>query len=162
MPTDAPWPGYEPSPHFRMMTAFGLAGVLVLVAGSLLFAHFEPVVPPSGLHASIAIKRYDPATGHVSGEPQNRFTSSQIPAAVVDWRSLPRDVVVESGWFDTTGYQLEGTRPARADGQPAQVPLSTARDVQIPPGSYTFAVGRYQDGRMVEVLGRVAIQVGSA
>jgi hypothetical protein len=158
MPSAAAWPGYEPSPHFRMMTAFGLTGV----AGAALFAHFEPVGASTGAHAAVTVRQYDAKSGKATGSSRTTFSSRQIPSAVVDWGTLPGALAVEGGWFDETGYEVASTGPQRADRQPEQVPMTTVRGADVPPGSYTFAVGRYQDGRMVEVLARVQIAVAGA
>lgn len=156
------WPGYEPSPHFRMMTAIGLVGVLVLAVGAVLFAHFEPIGPASGARTTVTVKQYDAASGRPTGSARTTFTSRQVPSAIVAWDTLPGSLVVEAGWFDESGFEVASTGVHRADRQPDLLPMATERDAEIPSGSYTFAVGRFSDGRIVEVLARAEIQVSAA
>lgn len=154
------WPGYQANPHFRVMTAFGLVGVLVLVVGALLFAHFQPVTSPSGIRVSLAMQRYDPSTHSVSGPSTTVFTARQIPAAVLRWGGAPDGVQVGGGWFDNTGYPITQVGPGRPDAMPRVIPLTDSGPV--PADTYVFAVGRYQDGRMVEVLAQTQVRVGGS
>jgi hypothetical protein len=156
----AGWPGYEPKPQFRIMAAIGLVGLFVLIVGGLLFAHFQPVTSPSGVTVKLAVQRYDPQSHTAGGPSKGVFPPREIPAAVVDWKTVPAGVQIQAAWFDSNGYQITATGPGQAREMPAVIPLTDSGPVPV--DTYVFAVGRYQDGRMVEVLGQSQVRVGSS
>jgi hypothetical protein len=155
------WPGHEGNSGARLIAAFGLVGLTVLVAGAVAFAHFEPVQPASGIHAPVHVERYDPATRHVTGPPRTRYAPDEIPAGMVAWGSVPGGLTVQAAWFDEEGYRIAATRAAPPGAQPPVLPLSTERQVAVPPGTYLFIAGRYEGGRITEVLGRTSVQVAT-
>jgi hypothetical protein len=154
------WPGYESHPHFGVMTAIGLVGVLVLVVGGVLFAHFQPVTGASGARVTIAAQVYDPQSHTAGGQSRDVFSPREIPAAVVDWHAVPAGMQVAAGWFDSNGYQIGGQGPSPPGRMGRVLPLTDAGP--IPQDTYVFAAGRWQDGRIVEVLGQVQVRVGSS
>lgn len=159
-PPPSTWPGYEANPHFRVMTAIGLVGLLVLVAGAFLFAHFQPVSAPSGIRVALAVQRYDPRSHSVSGPSTTVFTARQIPAAVVEVGDAPAGARVGAGWFDSSGYPIAQVGPGGPSQVSGLIPLTDSGP--IPAGTYVFAVGRYQGGRMVEVLAQAQVRVGGS
>ena len=162
MQTPSPEQHLRRNPTFLAMVAFGLIGLLVLLAGLGLYVYFEPVNQNTGTAVQVtAIKRYEPSTGTVSGRSRTQFTSNEIPAAVIDWHGVSSGLVVEAGWYDqdlsdATALNTVGPRPARA--MPAAIPLVREKS-QLSPGIYLFIVGRYAGGRVVEVLARQEAQV---
>ena len=156
------WPGHEGTLLLPLIAAVGLIGVLVLIGGAIAFAHFEPFRPGSGIHARVQVERYDPATHQVIGRPRNRYRPDEIPAGMVAWRPLPASLTVQAAWFDEEGSRIAATRPAGPGAQPAFLPLTTERDAAIPAGTYLFVVGRYEGGRITEVLGRTSVDVAAA
>jgi hypothetical protein len=93
----------------------------------------------------------------VSGPDRSEFPRSGEFAAVVDWSSLPADLVVDARWYDSFG-SLEGrVRP----GTPSDLSNNNVVPVEVPPhfryvlpGRYTFVVERLRQGVPVEVLAR--------
>ena len=80
---------------------------------------------------------------------------------MVDWTSLPPDLVVGGQWF-SGGFTIDvgGVGPARAARlrEHSVVPINFG-DNRLPPGHYEFAVERYSGGRPVEVLARRTVVV---
>jgi hypothetical protein len=150
------------NPTFLAMVACGVVGLLVLLSGLGLYLYFEPVNQNTGTTVQVTgIKNYDPATGTVSGRSMTRFSSNQIPAAVIDWSGVSSGLQVQAGWYDeqlsdATALNLVGPRPAGL--MPAAIPLVTDGG-QLSSGLYLFIVGRYSGGRIVEVLARQEAQV---
>ena len=107
------------------------------------------------------INEYDPATGTVSGRSMARLSSSQIPAAVIDWSGVSSGLRVQAGWYDeqlSNATALDLVGPRSAGLMPGAIPLVTGGD-QLSSGLYLFIVGRYAGGRIVEVLARQEAQV---
>lgn len=150
------------NPTFLAMIAFGLIGLLVLATGLGLYLYFEPAGQTT--HAAVTvtgIEQWDPHTETVSGRSQTEFSSSQIPAAVVDWSGISPHMEVEAGWYDESlsdAAALHLTGPRLASRMPTAIPLVTNRDA-LAPGIYLFIVGRFSGGRIVEVLARQEAQV---
>ena len=78
-------------------------------------------------------------------------------AAVVDWSSIPSNLIVDARWYDSFG-SIEGQV---GPGTAADLANDTVIPVEVPqgyhyvlPGRYTFVVERLSDGVPVEVLGR--------
>jgi hypothetical protein len=83
-------------------------------------------------------------------------------AAVVDWSSLPKNIVVDARWYDAFGNVVGSVGPATPD----QLASQTIVPVKVPPGfqhnlpgHYIFVVERYEGGVPVEVIGRRVILV---
>lgn len=144
------------------MVACGAVGLLVLLGGLGLYLYFEPVNQNTGTSVQVtAIKEYDPATGTVTGRSMTRFSTSQIPAAVIDWSGVSAGLQVQAGWYDeqlsdAAALNLVGPRPAGL--MPQAIPLVDDGS-QVSSGLYLFIVGRYAGGRIVEVLARQEAQV---
>jgi hypothetical protein len=93
-----------------------------------------------------------------SGDDRSEFARSDDFAAVVDWTSLPANLVVDARWYDTFGSMRGQAGPAH----PAELKSEATIPVEVPPdlrfvlpGRYTFVVERIgSDGVPVEVLGR--------
>jgi hypothetical protein len=80
---------------------------------------------------------------------------------VVDWKSLPSDLTVAAHWYEDTGQELGGVRPAAATEQADKpIPIEVPAGTEVPSGAYVFVVERYSGGRSVQVLARSAITVG--
>lgn len=139
------------------MLAFGMVGLLVLLAGLGLYIYFEPVNQNTGTTVQVTgIKEYHPDTGTVSGRSRTRFGSDQIPAAVIDWHGVSSGLRVEAGWYDeqvSNGTALNTVGPRPAGSMPRAIPLVRDRS-RLSSGVYLFIVGRYSGGRIVEVLAR--------
>jgi len=155
----------EIAPVFRLLVALGVAGIAILAVGLAQFVHYEPPGQRTGLAVSIrGVYDYDNKTGKPSGPSKNHFRTDEPFAAVVDWTSLPPDLVVGATWF-SGGFALDagGVGPARAADltERSVVPVNGGAK-RFPAGRYEFAVERYSGGRPVEVLGhRSVIVVGS-
>ncbi len=83
-------------------------------------------------------------------------------AAVVDWSSLPADVIVDARWYDSFGNVVGSVGP----GTPLQLAGQTVIPVRVPPGyhhvlpgHYLFVVERYAGGVPVEVIARRVVLV---
>lgn len=162
MQTRSPEQHLRQNTAFLAMVAFGLAGLLILLAGLGLYLYFEPVNENTGTSVQVtAIKRYDPQTGTVSGRSRTQFGSNQIPAAVIDWHGVSSGLVVQAGWYDESlgdAAALTTVGPRPAGSMPAAIPLTTDAG-QLSPGLYLFIVGRYAGGRVVEVLARQEAEI---
>ncbi|HKV89234.1 MAG TPA: hypothetical protein VJT78_14675 [Candidatus Dormibacteraeota bacterium] len=151
---------------YRALLVFATVGVLILVAGLVEFAYFEPPGQSSGLHARIVgVFAYDPGTGMVKGADQPEFSRTDQFAAVVDWSSLPPGTAVDARWYDSFGDIVGRAGPATA-GQLANqgvVPVIVPKGLQHSlAGHYTFVVERLSGGVPVEVLGRRIVLVRRA
>ena len=152
----------DSKPLFWPIVVIGALGAVILLSGLGLFLYFEPVDAQAGNgNARITgVYRFDPSTRDKVGPPTARFTSRDIPAAVVDWKSLPPDMVAAAHWYDDNGQVLGGVGPAPAGAQPARpIPIDVAPGDEIPPSAYVFVVERFDGGRSVQVLARSAIKV---
>jgi len=149
-------------PAFRLLAGLGIAGILILVAGVAEFIHFEPPGQRSGITARIeGVYDYDTKAGRTVGSNKDHFRTDEPFAAVVDWTSLPPDLVVVAEWF-SGGFTLSagGVGPAKAAALRDQkaVPVNFGNN-RLPPGHYEFAVERYSGGRPIEVLARKTVVV---
>ena len=155
-------PGYEASPHFHVMTAFGAAGLVVLLLGMALFVYFEPLRIGTGSenHVAVtAVRSYDAQTNSVSGKDERKFKPTQVPAAVVDWSGARPDLEVRASWFADGTAEVSAVGPDRAGVMPREIPLTEAQGGAVPAGTYVFVAGRWEGGRVVEVLARATIEV---
>jgi hypothetical protein len=152
----------ETRPLFRLLVALGTAGVVILAIGLAQFVHFEPPGQRTGHAARITgVFDYDLKTGKTFGSAKDHFRTNEPFAAVVDWSSLPPDLVVAANWF-SGGFALGygGVGPARAADltEKSVVPVNRGSQ-RFPSGRYEFVVERYTGGRPVEVLGRQSVIV---
>jgi hypothetical protein len=151
----------HPHPLFRSITALGAVGAVILLGGLGIFLYYQPL-DQQATHVAARITgiyRYDPATGATAGAKEAHFAATDLPAAVVDWSTLPADMVVAAHWYDSNGIVEGGVGPATASSQ-ASTPVPMAADNgSVAEGGYVFVVERYAGGRPVEVLARAAIKV---
>ena len=155
----------ELRPVFRLLVALGIAGIVILAVGLAQFVHYEPPGQQTGQAVKIAgVFDYDVKTGKTLGADKDHFRTNEPFAGVVDWSSLPPDLVVGANWF-SGGFALDsgGVGPARAADLTEKSVVPVNRGTQrFPSGSYDFVVERYAGGRPVEVLGgRSVIVVGA-
>ena|SRR5256885_2746662 len=150
---------------YRTLLVFAAIGVLILAAGLIEFAHFEPI-GASGLHARIVgVYHYDPSTSQTSGPDEQIFTRAEQFAAVVDWSGLPETVTVQAIWFDSFENVVGSAGPGRASALSANttIPAAVPKDLKFHlPGEYIFAIERMENGQPVEVLARRIIEVQRA
>jgi hypothetical protein len=144
------------------MAALGAAGIVILGIGLAQFIQYEPPGQHSGIAARIqGVYDYDTKTKQVFGPNKDHFRTDEPFAAVVDWTSLPPDLLVGATWF-SGGFTIDagGVGPARAATlrEHSVVPVNFG-DQRLPPGHYEFAVERYAGGRPVEVLARKTVVV---
>ena len=147
------------------MVAVGAFGAIILMLGLALFLYYEPADEHVGnANARISgVYRYDPQTGRQTGASTARFSRRDVPAAVVDWASLPPDMVVAAHWYDVNGQLIGGVGPAAAQAQAnSPIPIDVKAGIEVPTGGYVFVVERFSGGRSVEVLARSAIKVDAA
>ena len=144
---------------YRTLLLFATVGVVILCIGLVQFVYFERPGEETGVKAHvIGVFRYDPTTKMTSGDDRSEFARSDDFAAVVDWTSLPANLVVDARWYDTFGSMRGQAGPAH----PAELKSEATIPVEVPPdlrfvlpGRYTFVVERIgSDGVPVEVLGR--------
>jgi len=152
----------EIRPVFRLMVALGIAGIIVLALGLAQFVHYEPPGQQTGQAVKITgVFDYDVKTGKPFGSDKDHFRTDEPFAGVVDWSSLPPDLVVGANWF-SGGFALDsgGVGPARAAdlAKRSVVPVNTGAQ-RFPAGRYEFVVERYAGGRPVEVVGRRSVLV---
>ena len=143
---------------YRTLLVFATVGVVVLAIGLVEFAYFEQPGQSSGIKARIVgVYKLDPSTGTTTGPDRSQFARNEQFAAVVDWSSLPANLIVDAKWFDSFG-SIEGSAgPAAAADLAGNgvVPVAVPRGFHfVLPGRYTFVVERVNDGVPVEVLAR--------
>lgn len=143
---------------YRTLLVFATVGVVILAIGLVEFVYFEPPGQTTGAKAHIeGVYQYDLQTKQVVGTDQSQFPRSEVFAAVVDWTSIPDNLVVDARWYDTFGT-IEGRA---GPGNPSDLVGMSVIPVLVPPGNhyvlpgrYTFVVERLQNGLPVEVIGR--------
>lgn len=148
---------------YRTLLVFATAGVVVLAVGLIEFVYFEPPGQTSGVKAHIVgVYRYDSQAGQTVGSDQSEFPRSGEFAAVVDWSSIPNNLIVDARWYDDFGSLRGGEGP----GHPADLASHPVIPVLVPPGyryvlpgRYTFVVERLEGGTPVEVIGRRLVLV---
>jgi len=148
---------------YRTLLVFAAFSLLILIAGLVEFAYFEPPGQHTGLKATIVgVYQYDPDHITTVGPDRNSFPRTVQFAAVLDWSSLPKNVVVDARWYDGFGNVVGSVGPGTPDqlaGQtlvPVKVPPGFSHDL---PGDYIFVVERYEGGLPVEVIGRRVVLV---
>ena len=150
---------------FGLLVALGVAGIVILGIGLAQFIHFEPPGQRTGQAVRIdGVYDYDVNNKRVFGGDKDHFRTNEPFAAIVDWRSLPPDLLVGASW-DSGGFALDagGVGPARAADliEKTVVPVNRGNQ-RFPAGDYEFVVERYAGGRPVEVLSHVwVVVVGS-
>jgi hypothetical protein len=144
---------------YRTLLVFATVGAIVLSVGLVQFVYFERPGQETGVKAHIAgVYEYDPATTKTTGPDRSEFARSDLFAAVVDWSSVPSQLVVDARWYDTFGSMRGEVGP----GHPTDLSTDSIVPVEVPPdlhfvlpGRYTFVVERLDaDGVPVEVLAR--------
>ncbi len=148
---------------YRTLLLFATVGVVILSLGLLQFVYFERPGQETGVKAHIAgVFKYDPQTHQTVGPDRSEFARSEVFAAVVDWPSVPANLIVDARWYDTFGSMRGHIGPGHSTdlaGEstiPVEVPQGSTL---VLPGRYTFVVERLQDGVPVEVLGRRLVLV---
>ena len=147
----------------RAIGALGITALVILAIGMGEFLYFEPLGETTGTHARVrGVYAYDPASGKVVGDDSSSFDRTQPFAAVVDWESLPPEMLVTARWYNGLGVQV-GQVPNSPAGNLVGTPLVR---VEVPrglktniPGEYVFVVERVARGQPVEVLARRLILV---
>jgi hypothetical protein len=147
---------------YRALLVFDIAAILILAVGLGEFLYFERPGQSTGVTARVGVYLYDPATGKTSGPERSTFARDQQFAAVVDWSSLPPDIIVDARWYDGFEAMVGRVGP----GTPARLADSPIVPVGVPtglkhnlPGQYVFVVERLEGGVPVEVLARRVILV---
>ena len=148
---------------YRTVLVFDAVAILILLAGVVEFAYFEPPGQVSGARANVeGVFMYDPAQRTVSGPDRSVFARNEPLAAVVDWSSLPDNLIVDARWTNSFGTVVSAVGP----GTPKQLADDRIVPVLVPeglslnlPGRYTFVVERYENGVPVEVLARRIVLV---
>jgi hypothetical protein len=143
---------------YRTLLLFATVGTVILAIGLVEFVYYEPPGQASGLKARIVgVYAYDPNTKQVTGPDRSDFPRSGQFAAVVDWSTLPANVVVDARWYDSFG-SIEGRV---GPGTPPELANDRVVPVEVPPGfryvlpgRYTFVVERLRSDVPVEVLAR--------
>jgi hypothetical protein len=148
---------------YRTLLVYAAVSILIFVAGLAEFAYFEPFGQQSGIKAHIAgVYQYDPDHNMTVGPDSNAFPRTALFAAVVDWSSLPKDIVVDARWYDSFGNVVGSAGPGAPDQLASQmiVPVHlTPPFHHLLPGHYTFVVERDEGGLPVEVVGRRIVLV---
>ena len=156
-------PADDVRPLFRAILAFGALALVILTVGFAEFVYFEPPGQRTTTQARIeGVYAYDASAKNVTGSDRDSFNRDEGFAAVVDWASLPPDVVAGARWYDSFGDVVGSVGPAPA----AQLQDRSVVAVESPsggernlPGHYLFVVERYSKGQPIEVLGRRIVVV---
>ena len=148
---------------YRTLLVYATVSLIIFAAGLAEFAYFEPFGQHSGLKVHIVgVYQYDADHHTTIGPDSNSFPRKVLFAAVVDWSSLPKDIVVDARWYDSFGNVVGGVGP----DTPGKLAGKTVVPVHVTPpfhhmlpGHYTFVVERFEGGVPVEVLGRRIVAV---
>ncbi len=144
---------------YRMLLVFATAGAVILSIGLVQFVYFERPGEETGVKAHIVgVFQFDPVTMKTIGPDRSEFPRTDVFAAIVDWSSVPSQLVVGARWYDTFGSLRGEVGP----GHPGDLTAYSVVPVKVPPdlhfvlpGRYTFVVERLdEDGVPVEVLAR--------
>ena len=143
---------------YRTLLVFATVGVVILAIGLVEFAYFEQPGQASGIKARIVgVYKYDPGTKKTAEPDRSEFARNEQFAAVVDWSSVPGDLIVDAKWFDSFGSIDGQVGPATASAlaNDMVIPVAVPQGYHyVLPGRYTFVVERVKDGVPVEVLAR--------
>jgi hypothetical protein len=147
---------------YRTLLVFDIVAILILAVGLGEFLYFEPAGQTTGASVRVAIYQYDSTTNKPIGPERSTFARAQFFAAVVDWSSLPQDIIVDARWYDSFEAVVGRVGP----GTPSQLAATTTIPVGVPkglkynlPGQYIFVVERLEGGVPVEVLARRLVLV---
>jgi len=143
---------------YRTLLIFATVGIVILGIGLVQFVYFEPPGQASGVQAHIVgVYQFDPKTKQTIDGDRSEFPRTVEFAAVVDWSSIPSNLIVDARWYDSFGSVEGHVGP----GRPADLAQQSIVPVEVPeghrfvlPGRYTFVVERLKDDVPVEVLGR--------
>ena len=155
---------YDPvRPLYRALLVFDAVAILILAIGLGEFLYFEPPGQSTGLKATIVgVYQYDTNTHAAIGPDRSTYARNQQFAAVVDWTSLPQNIVVDARWYDSfetvVGHVGPGTPAQLANQTTIPVATSTPPTPNLP-GHYLFVVERIEGGIPVEVLARRLVLV---
>ncbi len=147
---------------YRTLLYYGAVALLILVAGAIEFAHFEPFASSGATARIVGVYRYDPQTHQTSGPDSRNFARAEPFAAVVDWSGMSDSITVEAIWYDSFENIVGSAGPAKPSALsgdtviPAAVPKGLKYHL---PGEYIFAIERIDGGRPVEVLARRLVLV---
>ena len=152
---------------YRTLLVFATVGVVILCVGLLQFVYFERPGEHTGVKANVVgVFKYDISTKTTSGSARSEFARTDNFAAVVDWKSLPTNLVVDARWYDTFGSMRGSAGPAHPNDLESEstIPVEVPEDLHyVLPGRYTFVVERVgPDGVPVEVLARRFVVVDRA
>jgi hypothetical protein len=144
---------------YRTLLVFATVGAIILSVGLVQFVYFERPGEETGVKARIlGVYEYDLATMKTTGPDRSEFPRSDVFAAVVDWSSVPSQLVVDARWYDTFGSMRGEVGPGHATDLSGEsvVPVEVPPDLHfVLPGRYTFVVERLDaTGVPVEVLAR--------
>ena len=143
---------------YRTLLVFATVGVVILGIGFVQFVYFERPGEETGVKARIVgVYRFDPTTQKTVDADRSEFGRSDEFAAVVDWSSVPANLVVDARWYDTFGSMRGAVGPARAGDLTSEstIPVEVPEGFRfVLPGRYTFVVERFEGGVAVEVLAR--------
>src|SRR5260370_8928513 len=113
------------------MLVFAAVSVLILVAGLVEFAYFEPPGQHTGLKATIVgVYQYNPDQKTTTGPDRLSFPRTVQFAAVLDSSTLPKNVVVDARWDDGFGNVVGRLGP----GTPDQLARHPTVPAERPPG----------------------------
>ena len=148
---------------YRTLLVYVAVAVVIITAGVAEFVYFERPGYSSGATAHVqGIYHYDPDTNTTTGPDRSIFARDEPLAAVVDWSSIPSNLVVDARWVNGFGTVVGGVGP----GTPTELANKSIVPVRVPeglklnlPGQYIFVVERYHNGLAVEVLARRLVLV---
>jgi hypothetical protein len=154
---------------YRTMVLCGGIGAAILLLGFLLSSSLGPRVTDALPTSINSIRAVDSVTGRTIGSDSRSFSAGDNPAGVVDFTAIPAAYDIEAEWYDDGGTAIVSYKPVNAgdavQGNASQGGLAAFVVFDDPraglaPGSYTFVVERYENGRVTEVLARATIRVG--
>lgn len=143
---------------YRTLLVFATVAVVVLCVGLVQFVYFERPGEETGVKAHIVgVYEYDVASHQTVGSDRSEFPRTAVFAAVVDWSTVPSNLVVDARWYDTFGSMRGEVGPAHPADLVSHgtIPVEVPQDLKfVLPGRYTFVVERVDGGVPVEVLAR--------
>ncbi|MEV6971366.1 hypothetical protein AB0M47_40345 [Hamadaea sp. NPDC051192] len=150
----------QTTPAVRVLTILGLFAALVLVATAVVLVASWPTAPERRSPLPIRLYAYDASTGKVASSTQATFRAGEIPAAAIAEHAVEDGPTgpVRATWYDSLGHRAHSEDLGNLDelvGDP--VPLS--RTSAVPAGDYQFVLEGIRNGRAVEVLARVHVEI---